>query len=56
MYFYAICPRCRRRKGGDILADHLNKVNHFLRERGVKHMMWADKVINPGELKVKRVR
>jgi len=48
-YFYAICPKCRDREGGDILADHLNKVNAFLRARGVRHMMWADKLINPDE-------
>ena len=54
-YFYGICPRCKERKGGDILADHLNKVNAFLRDRGVKHLCWADKLINPDEMKVKRL-
>ena len=50
-YFYAICPRCRGRTGHAILADHLNKVNAFLRARGIRHMMFADKLINPDETK-----
>lgn len=49
MYFYAICPKCRGRDGGDILAGHVNKVNEFLRARGIKHVMWGDKLINPDE-------
>lgn len=48
-YFYGICPRCRNKDGHTILADHLNRVNAWLRERGVKHLVWADKLINPRE-------
>ena len=53
-YFYGICPKCRKRTGHDILAGHLNKVNDFLRARGVRHMVWADKLINCEETRNKR--
>jgi hypothetical protein len=53
-YFYSICPRCRNRSGHDLLAGHLNKVNDFLRERGIRHMIFADKLINPDETKSPR--
>jgi len=48
-YFYGICPKCRDRTGHEILADHINKVNDFLRARGLKHLMWSDKLLNPDE-------
>lgn len=55
-YFYGICPRCRGRSGGELLAGHLNKVNAFLRARGIRHLAWGDKLINPDELEVKRLK
>ncbi len=55
-YFYGICPHCRGRAGGELLAGHLNKVNAFLRARGIRHLIWGDKLINPDELQVKRLK
>jgi hexosaminidase len=55
LYFFRICPRCRKRSGHDILAGHVNKVNDFLRSRGVKHIVAGDKFINPDECERKRL-
>ena len=55
VYFLRICPRCRDRSGHDILAGHVNKVNAFLRARGVKQIIAGDKFINPDECERKRL-
>lgn len=55
-YFRNICPRCRRRKTYDILADDVNRIHAFFHDRGVQCIMWADQLINPDKLKVKRLK
>jgi hypothetical protein len=55
-YFIGVCPRCRRLPAWRLLADDLRRIHGFLAERGVRCVMWADKLINPDECRVKRLR
>jgi hypothetical protein len=56
LYFYHICPQCRKRPAYELLAGDVNKIAAHLRGRGVKCIMWADKLINPDELQVKSTK
>ena len=45
-YTFRVCPRCRRRTARDILAEDIRKNHEFLKSRGVRTMMWGDKLMN----------
>jgi len=45
-YTYGKCPRCAGRNPADILAYDINKLYDHLHSRGLKMMLWADKLLN----------
>jgi len=45
-YTFRFCPKCRKRTGHDILAGDINKIHGFLASRGVRPLMWGDKLMN----------
>ncbi|NIR01632.1 MAG: family 20 glycosylhydrolase, partial [Gemmatimonadales bacterium] len=45
-YTFRICPQCRKRTAHDILAGDINKIHSFLTSRGVRPLMWGDKLMN----------
>ena len=47
-YSINICDRCRKRimSNEDILAEDINKIYSYLDSRGVKTMLWCDKLMN----------
>ena len=44
LYVLGRCPRCKGKKAADLLLSDLTKIHDFLASRGVKTMMWGDKV------------
>jgi len=44
-YTFRICPRCRRRTGEDILAEDITRIHDHLAARGVRAIMWGDKLM-----------
>lgn len=47
-YSINICDRCRKRimTNYEILAEDLNKIHDYLASKGVKTMIWCDKLMN----------
>ena len=47
-YSINVCDRCRKRllSNEDILAEDINKIHDHLASRGVKTMLWCDKLMN----------
>lgn len=54
-YFHNLCPRCRKRKASDLLADDVNRIHAHLAKRGIGCIMWADQLVNSAELKRKTI-
>ena len=40
-----LCERCKERDPADIYADDVIKIHDFLAERGIRTMLWADKIV-----------
>lgn len=45
-FTFRVCARCRKRTGHDILAGDINKIHDFLARRGIRMMMWGDKLMH----------
>ena len=45
-YSIGLCQRCREEKAADLYAKDINRIYEFLRERGIKTMLWGDKLLN----------
>lgn len=45
-YSIGICDLCKDKDAADILADDLIKIHAFLKEKGIRTMMWSDKIMN----------
>jgi len=46
LYSIGICPRCRGKSGHDLLAGDLNRLHAWYAARGIRMMMWGDKLMN----------
>ncbi len=44
LYVLGYCPRCKGKKAAELLLGDITKIHDFLASRGVKTMMWGDKV------------
>ncbi len=40
-----LCPRCRGKSGAELLAGDICRIHDFLSERGIRMMIWGDKLI-----------
>ncbi len=40
-----LCPRCRGKSGAELLAGDICRIHEFLSERGIRMMIWGDKLI-----------
>jgi len=45
-YTFGVCDRCRDKTGAELLAGDLNKIHDFLAERGIRTVLWGDKLQN----------
>ncbi len=45
-YSIGICPRCRGRDAAEIYAGDIQKIHGYLKERGIRTMLWAEKLLN----------
>ena len=45
-YVYGVCPRCKGKRGADLFADDIKKIHGYLAERGIRTMMWSEKLLN----------
>lgn len=45
-YTFGICDRCRSKSGAELLAGDLNKIQSFLAAKGIRTVLWADKLEN----------
>jgi len=43
------CPRCRNIPPAVLFADNVRRIHAFLKDHGVKTMMWGDMLLRPGE-------
>ena len=44
LYVLGYCPRCKGKRAADLLLGDITKIHDFLASRGVKTMLWGDKV------------
>ena len=42
-----LCPLCKGKDPGDLFANHAIRIYNYLKERGLKCMMWADNLQPP---------
>lgn len=40
-----LCPKCKERDPGDLFAEDVNLINRWLKERGVRSMIWGDMLV-----------
>ncbi len=45
IYELAQCPRCRGRRGADLLAEDVTRIHGYLGNRGIGVMMWGDSMV-----------
>ncbi|MBP3605402.1 MAG: family 20 glycosylhydrolase [Clostridia bacterium] len=45
-YVYGVCEKCRGKRGADLFAADITKIHDYLAERGIRTMMWSEKLIN----------
>lgn len=45
-YVYGVCPRCKGKKGADLFAGDITKIHDYLAARGIRTMMWSEKLMN----------
>ena len=45
-YVYGVCEKCRGKRGADIFAADITKIRDYLAARGIRTMMWSEKLIN----------
>lgn len=45
-YSYCLCPRCRERKAHELYAEDIRRCYDFLKSRGVKTMIWGEKLLD----------
>jgi hexosaminidase len=46
LYTVGICPRCRGRSAPDIYADDVIRIHDHLASRGVRTVIWSEKLLN----------
>lgn len=40
------CPRCGGQNPANVFAEEVNRINHYLKSKGVKMWMWGDRLID----------
>jgi hexosaminidase len=45
------CPRCKDSTATELVVKHANRLNDWLKGRGVQAMIWGDMLLGPGEAK-----
>lgn len=45
-YTVAMCPECSRKTGHDLLAEDIMRIYCWLAERGIRTIVWGDKLLN----------
>jgi hypothetical protein len=45
-YTFRVCPKCSKRTAHEILASDVNKIHSFLTSRGIRPLIWGDKLMN----------
>ena len=45
-YVSGVCPRCKGKKSAQLFSDDITKIHAYLAERGIRTMMWSEKLLN----------
>ena len=45
-YVYGICDKCKGKSGAEIYAADITKIRNYLAERGIRTMLWSEKLLN----------
>ncbi|MBP3361056.1 MAG: family 20 glycosylhydrolase [Clostridia bacterium] len=45
-YSIGLCDKCRGKDAAQLYADDINKIYDFLKSRGIRTMLWGDKLLN----------
>ena len=45
-YVYGICDQCKKKSAAQIYADDIQKIYDYLSARGIRTMLWAEKLLN----------
>ena len=45
-YVSGVCEKCRGRKTAELYAEDVTKIHDYLAARGIRTMMWAEKLLN----------
>lgn len=46
LYSIGVCPRCKGKSAPRLYADDIKKLHGFLAEKGIRTMMWGEKLLN----------
>lgn len=46
LYVLGHCPQCRKKDGHTLITEDVTKIHDYLSERGIRTMMWGDKLMN----------
>ena len=49
VFYIGLCERCKDKDKGEILAEWVNKLSSHLKQKGIKTMMWGDRLLNAFE-------
>ena len=44
-YVYGQCPKCKRKSHEELFGNHIMKLHDYLKQKGVKTMLWADGIL-----------
>lgn len=45
-YSMCVCPRCKGKNAAEVYAGDVTRIHDYLAERGVRTMLWAEKLLN----------
>lgn len=46
LYSVALCPKCRGKKPPNLYADNINRINRYLKARGVRTQIYGEKMLD----------
>ncbi|SDT51451.1 hexosaminidase [Paenibacillaceae bacterium GAS479] len=52
LYTIAVCEACRGKDASALYTEDLTKINQFLAEKGIRTMIWGEKLLNSGGVSV----
>lgn len=45
-YVFGVCDKCKQKRGAEIYAQDVAKIHEYLASRGIRTMLWGEKLLN----------